>query len=57
MEFDCEAPCSASRKRGAVLGKSSISCHSSELGGAGGVESTAFSGLSKRPASGSMLLA
>lgn len=56
MEFDVEAPCSASCKRGAVSGKSSISCHPSELqGGAGVVESTIFSGLSKRPASGSVL--
>ena len=31
MEFDVEAPCSASCKRGAVSGKSSISCHPSEL--------------------------
>jgi len=58
MEFDVEAPCSKSCKHGAVSGKSSISCHPSELqGGAGVVESTAFSGQSKRPASGSILSA
>ena len=58
MDFNVEAPCSASCKRGAVLGKSSISCHPSDLqGGAGVVESTAFSGLSKRPATGSVLSA
>ena len=58
MEFDVEAPYSASYKRGAVSGKSSISCHLSELqGGAGVIESTAFSGLLKRPTSGSILSA
>jgi hypothetical protein len=57
MEFDVEAPCSAGRKRGAVSGKSLISCHLSGLGGAGVVESMAVSGLSKRPASGAVLLA
>ena len=57
MEFDVEA-CSASGKRGAVSGMSSTSCQLSELqGGAGVVESTAFSGLSKRPVSGSLLSA
>jgi hypothetical protein len=57
MEFDVEAPCSASRKRGAVLGKSSISCHPSELqGGAGVVESMAVSRPSKRPAPGAAAL-
>jgi hypothetical protein len=57
MEFDVEAPSSASRKRGAVSGKSLISCHPSELGGAGVVESMAVSGLSKSPAPGSALVA
>jgi hypothetical protein len=33
------------------------SCHPPRLGGAGVVELTAFFGLSKRPASGSVLLA
>ena len=55
MEFGVEAPCSASCERGAVSGEPSISCHLSELqGGAGVVESTAVSGLSKRPASASV---
>lgn len=58
MEIDVEAPCSASRKRRAVSGDFSILCHPSELqGGARVVESTAFFGLSKRPASGSVLSA
>jgi len=58
MEFDVKAPCSASRKCRAVLRESSISCHSSKLKeGAEVVESTAFSELSKRPASGSVLSA
>ena len=57
MESDVEGPCSANHKRGAVSGKSLISCHPSGLRGAGAVESTAFSGLSKRPAAGFILLA
>jgi hypothetical protein len=57
VEFDVEAPCPASGKRGAVSGKSSISCHPSELqGGAGVVELKAVSGLSKRPAPGAAAL-
>jgi len=53
VEFDVEAPCSASGKRSAVSGKLSISCHPSELqGGAGVVGSMAVSRLSKRPAPG-----
>jgi len=58
MEFDVEAPCSVSCKRGAVPGKALISCHPSELeGGVGVVESMAASGLSKRPASSFILSA
>jgi hypothetical protein len=57
MEFDVEAPCSASGNRRAVSWKSSISCHPSELqGGAGVVESMAVSGLSKSPAPGAVAL-
>jgi hypothetical protein len=57
MEFDVETPCSASGKRGAVSGKSSISCHPSGLqGGAGVVESKVVSGLSKRPTPGAAAL-
>jgi hypothetical protein len=57
VEFGVEAPCSASRKRGAGSGKSSISRHPSELrGGAGVVESMAVSGLSKSPAPGAVAL-
>ena len=56
MEFDVEAPCSASGKRGAISGKSSISCHLSELqGGARVVESMAVSRLSKRLAPGAII--
>ena len=51
VESDAEAPCWASRKRCDVLGKSSISCHTSGEGGARVVESAAFSRLSKRSAS------
>ena len=52
-----EAPCFASRKRGAGSGKSSISCHPSELrGGAGVIESMAVSRLSKSPAPGTVAL-
>ena len=58
IESDVRASCSASRKRGAVSGRSSISCHPSGLeGGAGVVKSTAVFGLLKRPASGAALLA
>ena len=57
MEFDIEAPSSASRKRGAGWWRSSLSCHISGLRVAGAVESTAFSGLSKLRASGSVLSA
>jgi hypothetical protein len=49
IEFDVETPYGASRKRGAVSGKSSISCHPSGEGGAGVVESTAVSRLSRKP--------
>ncbi|KAE9382112.1 hypothetical protein N431DRAFT_17148 [Stipitochalara longipes BDJ] len=56
MGFDVEAPFFVSCKRAAVSGTLSISCHLSELqAGAGVIESTAFSGLSKRLASGSIL--
>jgi len=55
VESDVEAPGSASRKRGAGSGKSSISCHPSGLqGGAGVLESMAVSGLSKSPAPGAI---
>jgi hypothetical protein len=57
VESDVEAPCSASGKRGPISGKSSISCHPSELQGrAGVVESMAVSGLSKGPAPGTAAL-
>jgi hypothetical protein len=55
IEFDVEAPCSASCKRRAVSGESLILCYPSELGGTGVLESTAFSGLLKRLASGFVL--
>jgi hypothetical protein len=57
VEFDVEAACSESRKCRTVAENSPISCHPPRLGGAGVVELTAFFGLSKRPASGSVLLA
>jgi hypothetical protein len=51
MEFDIEASCSASSKRGAVSGKSSISCYLLRLGRTGTIKSMVFSGLSNKPAS------
>lgn len=58
MRFEVEAPGSASCKRGAVSGKSSISCQPSELqGGAILVEWMAFFSLSRGLASGSVLSA
>jgi hypothetical protein len=57
IEFNAEAPCSASRKRGAGLGKPSISCHPPELrGGAGVIESMTVSRLSKSPAPSAIAL-
>jgi hypothetical protein len=57
VDFNIEAPCSASGKCGAVSGKSLIACHPLELqGGARVIELIAIFGLSKRPAPGATAL-
>ncbi len=57
MESDVKGLGSECRKRSAVSSKLLMSCHTSELGGAGVIESIAVFGLLKRPLSAAALLA